>query len=134
MTTTNIHILKYTNIGNITNKHTIQNLVFHHTPIPRVPSSEASDRTTRRRRDAVSAQREAISGGREGASRQLELEVRALSKEDRQKLLEEAGFGVEMDATQVLAIKADLAIPWYRLRILRRYMYVTSLVLVLQIQ
>ena len=82
----------------------------------------------------MSAQREAISGGREGASRQLELEVRALSKEDRQKLLEKAGFGVEMDATQVLAIKADLAIPWYRLRILRRYMYVTSLVLVLQIQ
>jgi len=81
----------------------------------------------------MSAQREVISGGREGASRQLELEVRALSKEDRQKLLEEAGFGVEMDATQVLAIKADLAIPWYRLRILRRYMYVTSLVLVLQI-
>ena len=82
----------------------------------------------------MSAQREVISGGREGASRQLELEVRALSKEDRQKLLEEAGFGVEMDATQVLAIKADLAIPWYRLRILRRYMYVTSLVMVLQIQ
>ena len=80
----------------------------------------------------MSAQREAISRGRESASRQLQLEVKAMPKEDRQKLLEEAGFGVEMDATQVLAIKADLAIPWYRLRILRRYMNMMSLVLVQQ--
>lgn len=78
------------------------------------------------------AQREAISGGRDGASRQLQVEVKAMPKEDRQKLLEEAGFGIEMDATQVLAIKADLAIPWYRLRILRRYMYVMSLVQIQQ--
>jgi hypothetical protein len=38
-------------------------------------------------------------------------------KEDRQQLLAEAGVTVEIDTTQALAIKADLAIPWYRIRI-----------------
>ena len=41
--------------------------------------------------------------------------------QERQKLLSEAGIGVEMNATQALAIKADLAIPWYRIWVLRRY-------------
>ena len=43
-----------------------------------------------------------------------------MPKEERQKLLSEAGVGVEMNASQTLDIKADLAIPWYRLRVLRR--------------
>ncbi len=87
--------------------HILQNPAFHHTPIPRVSSSEALDRTHRRRRDTMSTQRESITGGS------------ALPKDQRQKMLTDAGVGVEMDATQVLATKADLAIPWYRLRVLR---------------
>ena len=59
-----------------------------------------------------------MSGGSEGSHQQLSLEVRALSREDRQKLLGEAGVTVTLDATQSLAIKSELALPWYRLRIL----------------
>ena len=40
------------------------------------------------------------------------------------KLLAEAGVAVEIDTTPALAIKADLAIPWYRIRILRKYVFV----------
>ena len=65
-------------------------------------------------------QRMSISGGSDDSRKQLQAEVRAMPKEERQKLLSEAGVGVEMNATQALAIKADLAIPWYRIRVLRR--------------
>ena len=65
-------------------------------------------------------QRKSISGGSEESQKQMQIEVRAIPKEERQKLLSEAGVGVEMTASQALAIKADLAIPWYRLRVLRR--------------
>ncbi len=89
----------------------MQSLAFHRTAIPRVSSSEASDRT-HRRRETLTEQRESISGGRDDERKQLK--VRAMP-EERQKLLTEAGVGVEMDTTQVLPIKADLAIPWYHL-------------------
>lgn len=57
-------------------------------------------------------QRNSISGGSENAQRLLQTEVKTIPMEERQKLLLEAGIGVEMNATQALAIKADLAIPW----------------------
>ena len=59
-------------------------------------------------------QRKSISGGSEESQKQMQIEVRAIPKQERQKLLSEAGVGVEMTASQALAIKADLAIPWYR--------------------
>ena len=93
--------------------------MYQHTPVPRVVSSDASERTQRRRRDDLVERRERLSGGAEDMALQLGLEVRALTKEDRQKLLADAGVKLEIDATQSLAIKAELAIPWYRLRILR---------------
>ena len=68
----------------------------------------------------MSVRRESISGGSSSAHKQLQMEVGALPKDQRQELLTNAGVGVEIDATQALAIKANLAIPWYRLRILRR--------------
>ena len=64
--------------------------------------------------------RKSISGGSEDSRKQMQAEVRAMPKEERQKLLSEAGGGVEINATQALAIKADLDIPWYRIRVLRR--------------
>ena len=51
-----------------------------------------------------------MSGGLEDATKQLQLEVQAMPKQDRQRLLKEAGVSVEIGATQALAIKADLAI------------------------
>ena len=62
-------------------------------------------------------QRKSISGGSEGTQKQLQPEVRAMPKEEQQKLLSEAGVIVEMNASQTLAIKTDIAIPWYRLRV-----------------
>ena len=59
-----------------------------------------------------------LSGDSEGAQTQLRLEVKALSRDDRQKLLGDAGVTVTLDATQCLTIKSELALPWYRLRIL----------------
>ena len=61
-----------------------------------------------------------MSGGTEDARRQLQLEVRAVHKQHRQRLLAEAGVAVEVDTTQALAIKADLAITWYCIRILSK--------------
>ena len=53
-------------------------------------------------------QRMSISGGSEGTQKQLQAEVRVIPKEERQKLLSEAGVEVKMNASQTLAIKADL--------------------------
>ena len=92
--------------------------MYQHTPVPRVLSSEASGRT--KRRDDIVKRRASISGGDEGAQIQLLLEIRTLKRDERQKLLVEAGIKAEIDASQSLAIKADLAIPWYRLRVLRK--------------
>ena len=52
-----------------------------------------------------------MSGGALEAQGQFSMELKALPSEERQKLLREAGVGVEIDATQALAIKADLSIP-----------------------
>ena len=52
--------------------------------------------------------------------------MRVIPKEERQKLLSEAGGGVEMSASQALAVKADLAIPWCCLRVLRRWLVVNN--------
>ena len=47
-------------------------------------------------------------------------EVKALGREERQKLLRDAGITLEIPAEQGLAMKADLAIPWSKLREIRR--------------
>eukprot|EP00731_Ephydatia_muelleri_P003368 Em0001g3368a len=46
-----------------------------------------------------------------------------LSDEERRSLLDKAGISssIELGAAEVLAIKAGLAIPWNKLRLLRRY-------------
>eukprot|EP00731_Ephydatia_muelleri_P034404 Em0058g10a len=50
-------------------------------------------------------------------------EVLILSDEERQSLLDKAGISssIELGAAEVLVIKAGLAIPWNKLRLLRRY-------------
>lgn len=55
---------------------------------------------------------------------QLQHEVKTLTKEDRQSLLEQATIRdatATISADDVLAMKADLSIPWNKLRILKRY-------------
>ena len=55
---------------------------------------------------------------------QLQAEVKMLSSEERQDLLKSAGITIDIPPEQGLAMKADLAIPWNKLRIIRRY-YIT---------
>ena len=52
---------------------------------------------------------------------QLQAEVKMLSSEERQDLLKSVGITIDIPPEQGLAMKADLAIPWNKLRIIRRY-------------
>ena len=64
--------------------------------------------------------RDIVSGGE--ASTLLENEIKWLSDEEKQHLLVESGIAmdIKVSAEQGLAIKAGLAIPWHKLRHLRR--------------
>ncbi|KAL5516703.1 hypothetical protein EMCRGX_G002107 [Ephydatia muelleri] len=64
--------------------------------------------------------RSIVSGGE--PSDLMEKEVLTLSDEERKSLLQKAGItNVAIDSAQVLAIKAGLAIPWNKMRLLRRH-------------
>ena len=58
---------------------------------------------------------------------QLQAEVKMLTSEERQDLLKSAGITIDIPPEQGLAIKADLAIPWNKLRVIRRYQYHTCI-------
>lgn len=47
-------------------------------------------------------------------------EIRQLTKMERQKLLHDAGFTLDIPPEHGLAMKADLCIPWNKLRVLKR--------------
>lgn len=89
-------------------------------PVPQsqVKSSEACPKTLQRRSHCLSSIRDAVSGGE--AVTQLQSEIRCLSKDERQQLLGEAGLPVVIPTEQALAIKADLALSWNKLRVVRR--------------
>ena len=65
-------------------------------------------------RDLVSA---------DDSSTQLKEEIQHLNKDERQDLLQNAGFTLEIPAEQGLAMKADLGLPWNKLRVIRRQEY-----------
>ena len=52
---------------------------------------------------------------------QLKAEVRTMSREDKQALLEDIEFKIEIPAVAALAMKSDLCLPWNRMRRMRRY-------------
>lgn len=60
-----------------------------------------------------------MSGGVAAAKDQLGDEFRVLNKEDRQKL-PTSDFAVELTTKDSLAMKANLGLPWRKLRIMRR--------------
>ena len=65
--------------------------------------------------------RHLISGGSEMF--QLQDEVKACTPAEREKLLvdlQHGGFKVAVPTDQALALKADLNIPWSKLRVVRR--------------
>ena len=84
----------------------------------RRPTSEVCQRTVRRRTQEVQQVRKLIGG--EDQSLIFHQELRSLDEEDRNKLLREAGITINIPPEQGLAMKADLAIPWNKLRVIRR--------------
>lgn len=84
----------------------------------RVPSSDASRRTVKRRSEDIGRVRSFTSGGDTRA--QIAAEVKSLSKVEREELLQKAQLPVYIPTEHALAMKADLGITWNTLRILRR--------------
>lgn len=86
----------------------------------RVPSTHATYKTVKSRSQELSQHRRVCSGGEEAF--QLSREVKACSKEEREAILEELqdGFKVQIPTTHALAMKADLGIPWHKLRAIRK--------------
>ena len=84
----------------------------------RISSSEVSRRTLKRRTDDISRVRNIASGGESSA--QLKAEIRSLTTDEREELLQQAQLPVVIPTDHALAMKADLALPWNKLRIIRR--------------
>ena len=90
---------------------------------PRVASAGACSKTLRNRTIELGSHRSITSGG--SIAEQLADEVKALPQEDRKQLLESGVFSspTVISAENALALKADLVIPWSKLRAMRRYVY-----------
>ena len=61
--------------------------------------------------------------------RELADEMRALPQEEREELMGVFTTPVTISAENALALKADLVIPWNKLRAMRRYVNATALLL-----
>jgi hypothetical protein len=84
-----------------------------------VSSSKCSRETIRRRSNELSKIRSQIAMG--DSTIQFNNELKQLPIEERKILMKEANFTISIPPEQGLAMKADLNIPWNKLRIMRRY-------------
>ena len=77
-------------------------------------------KTVHSRSKELSQHRVVCSGEQQGF--QMGDEVKQCSKEDREDILKElqGGFKVQIPTSHALAMKADLGIPWSKLRAIRR--------------
>ena len=87
----------------------------------RVPSSLATDKTIHRRSQQLFRVRVHICGGDGEVGIQIKNEIKRMNKKEREDLLKEARLPIEIPTEHALAIKADLAISWNKLRTVRRY-------------
>ena len=88
---------------------------------PRVDTTQAGKRTTRERTRQIGDHRHFVSGGSDTC--QLQDEVKACTPAEREMLLsslQEGGLKVAIPTDQALSMKADLNIPWSKLRVVRR--------------
>ena len=85
----------------------------------RVRSSEASFNTISHRTKTLSQLRDTISGG--DTSLQLQSELRVLNKEEREEVLRGVGLPVRIPPAHALALKADLGLPWAKMREISKY-------------
>ena len=87
-------------------------------------SEQAHPKTIRDRSAFISNVRHLVSGGEPSSQAQIADELCQTNPQSRREILKEAGFNVEhtIPPSAGLALKADLNIPWNKLRHLRRYM------------
>ena len=90
---------------------------------PRLRNKEASTNTLRCKTKLLNTIRHTVSKGDD--STQLASEVATSSHEDRKAILDSlksmpGNFKVEVPVSTSLAIKADLNIPWSKLRVMRK--------------
>ena len=86
----------------------------------RVDTSNASKWTTRSRTSELKEHRHLVSSGADTC--QLQDEVNMCTLAEREKILcdLQGGLKVAVPTNQALSMKADLNIPWSKLRIVRR--------------
>jgi hypothetical protein len=53
-------------------------------------------------------------------------EMRMIPREERNSLMKEANFHINVSPEEGLAMKADLCLPWKKLRIMRRCGNITN--------
>ena len=85
---------------------------------PQVESSQCTRKKVKRRSQELANIRDAISGGQ--SMTQLQSEVLMLPTEKKQ-LMREVNFTINIPPECGLPMKADLSIPWNKLRVLRRF-------------
>ena len=88
-----------------------------------VRSGESSRDTARRRSQELSKIRERLSSG--DSEHQMADELKMLPKQVREELIKELKFTVHIPADKNLAMKADLCLPWNKLRVMRRSLLYT---------
>ena len=82
------------------------------------PLSDLSERTRKRRVHELQKTREHLSASSSDSDILLQEEIRAMTNEERQQLLHDAGITLEIQPIDELAMKSMLGITWYGLRIL----------------
>lgn len=90
---------------------------------PRLRSEDASSRTVHERARFMRGVRTSMSGGSTlSSATQIAAELQQTSREERELALQEAGLlrSGRVSAEEGLAMKSTLAIPWHKLRHLRR--------------
>ena len=82
------------------------------------PISKASSRTLYRYRKQVQKVRHVLTS--DDPTTLLREEIRSLSKNEKNSLLKNAGITLDISPEQGLAIKADLTLPWNKIRMITR--------------
>ncbi|KAL5508865.1 hypothetical protein EMCRGX_G004125 [Ephydatia muelleri] len=94
---------------------------------PHNSTTAVCSRTLKSRCSELQAIRRVVSGGQPSVL--LQNEVLSLGDEQRRALLKEAGISdeIKIGPAEVLAIKVGLAIPWNKIRILRRWLKASNI-------
>eukprot|EP00117_Sycon_ciliatum_P031872 scpid34853/ scgid24846/ E3 ubiquitin-protein ligase NRDP1; RING finger protein 41 len=100
-----------------------RSLVFQKVTLSTTPSNEASASTIRRRSAELTTINHEVCGGSAGARAQEVAGLKRLSTADQQTILQDIGLQAKASAPgTALAIKADLALPYNKFRLLRRWL------------